>query len=84
MRIYVKTPDGKKFWVPAPMWILKVGTGAWVESIVKRHVPEDQRKYIDCIDFSKLHKAVDVLKEYKGLTIVDVEAKDGTEVNIRL
>jgi len=84
MRIYIQTPEGKKFWVPAPIWILKFGTGAWVENIVKRYVPKEQRQYIECIDFSKLNKAVDILKEYKGLNIVDVKAKDGTIVNIKL
>lgn len=84
MRIYIQTAEGKRFWIPAPMWILKLGTGKWVERIIKRHIPKEQRQYIDCFDFSKLSKAVDVLKEYKGLDIVDVKAKDGTMVNIRL
>lgn len=84
MRIYIKTSDGKRFWVPAPLWVLKLGTGVWVEGIIKKYVPKEHRQYVDCIDFSKLHEAVSVLKEYKGLNIVDVRAKDGTVVNIRL
>lgn len=84
MRIYVKTDEGKKFWIPAPMWMLKLGTSTWMESIIKKHVPEEQKKYVDCIDFRKLSKVINVLKEYKGLDIVDVKAKDGTIVNIRL
>lgn len=84
MRINVRTVDGKRFWIPAPLWVLKLGTGAWVEWLIKRNVPKEQLKYVECIDFSKLRKAVDVLKEYKGLEIVDVKAKDGTIVNIRL
>lgn len=84
MRIYIKTSNSVKFWVPAPLWILKLATGAWVEGIIKKNVPRQYRAYVECIDFSKLHEAVNVLKEYKGLDIVDVRAKDGTIVSIRL
>ena len=66
------------------MCILKLGTGTWVERIIRKYVPEEQRQYLDCIDFSKLRNSIDVLKEYKGMEIVDVKAKDGTVVNIRL
>lgn len=84
MRVYVRTTEGRKFWIPVPLWILKLGTGAWVEGIVKKYVPDEQKQYVDCIDFSKLHKAINVLKQYKGLTIVDVNAKDGTIVNVKI
>lgn len=55
-----------------------------MEKTIMKYIPKEQRIYVECIDFSKLHTAVDVLKEYKGLDIVDVRAKDGTVVNIRL
>lgn len=84
MRIYIKTAEGKRFWVPAPLWILKLGTGAWVERTIKKHVPKEQRQYVDYINFSELRKAINVLKEYKGLDIVDIKAKDGTIVHVRL
>lgn len=84
MRIFVRTSEGRRFWIPAPLWILKLGTGTWVEKIISKYVPEEQRQYLDCIDFSKLHNSIDVLREYKGMEIVDVKVKDGTVVNIRL
>lgn len=84
MRIIVRTVEGKRFWIPMPLWILKVGTGKTTEKLIKKYTPKEQWVYIDCIDFSKLRQAVGVLKEYKGLEIVDVKAKDGTVVNIRL
>lgn len=84
MRIYVRTPDGKRFWLPVPYWALKLGTGRIVEDIIRKSVPLEQRVYIDCVDFSKLHLRIDVLKQYRGLEIVDIKAKDGTLVNIRL
>ena len=84
MRIYIKTSNKVKFWVPVPLWILNLVTSAWAEGIIKKHMQKEYRQYVECVDFSKLREAVNILKEYKGLVIVDVRAKDGTSVNIRL
>ena len=84
MRIYIKTSKSVKFWVPVPIWIFKLATGVWVEGIIKKNVPRKYRPYVDSIDFLKLHEAINVLKQYKGLVIADIRAKDGTVVNIRL
>lgn len=84
MKVYIRTADGKKFWVPLPYWILKLSTGDVVEKIIKKYVPAEQRPYVDLIDFSKLRGAIELLKEYRGLNIVDVKAKDGTVVNVKL
>ena len=84
LKIYIKLADGKKFWIPAPIGIVKaaLGLGGFGVSIARRYIPEEQRQYIDCIDFRELRKGFDVLKAYKGLTLVDVKAKDGTVVTI--
>ena len=84
MRIYIKTNDGKSFRFPAPIWLVKgaLGLGDFGLSIGRKYIPEDQRQYVDNIDFRELRKGFDVLKEYKGLTMVDVKSSDGTEVTI--
>lgn len=84
MRIYVRTDEGKVFHVPAPMWLLKLGTGRLAEKIIHKYVPEKDRKYIDCIDLKQVRSALDMLKKYKGLEIVHVESKDGTKVSIKV
>ncbi|MEL7656728.1 MAG: hypothetical protein AAGU75_12560 [Bacillota bacterium] len=50
--------------------------------IARRHIPDDHKPYFDSIDFKELKKGMDVLKHYKGLNMVDIKAKDGTEVKI--
>lgn len=84
MRIYIKTNDGKSFKVPAPLWLVKgaLGLGNFGLSIGKKYIPEEQRHYVDSIDLRELRHGFDVLKEYKGLVLVDVKAGDGTEVKI--
>lgn len=84
MRIYVRTNEGIRFWIPLPYWLIKLGTGNLTRKTMMKYIPKEQRIYVECIDFSKLRNAMNVLKEYKGLQIVDVMAKDGTVVNIRL
>lgn len=84
LRIYVRTNSGRSFKIPAPIGLVKVALsfGVFGVSIAKRYIPKEQRMYIECIDFLKLRKSVDVLKKYKGLKLVDVKAGDGTEVKI--
>ena len=84
MKIYVKLNTGRSFKIPAPMGLVKMalGLGGFGVSIARRYIPEDQRQYVDCIDFRELRKGFDVLKNYKGLKLVEVKAGDGTEVTI--
>lgn len=84
MRIYVRTDEGKVIRIPLPLWILKLGTGKFAEKMVYKYVPEKDRQYVECFDFSQLRHAVNVLKEYKGLEIVHVDCKDGTKVSIKI
>ena len=84
LRIYIKIENGRRYFIPAPLWLVKalLGMGGFGIRIAKKHVPEDQISYLEDIDFKELKKAVDVLKAYKGLDMVDVRVKDGTEVKI--
>jgi hypothetical protein len=84
MRIYVKTNDGKVIRIPAPLWLVKgaLGLGNFGVIIARRYGPEESRQYIDMIDFHELRKGFDILKEYKGLKLVDVKSGDGTIVEI--
>ena len=66
------------------MWVVKaaLGMGGFGMRIALRHMPEDQRIYVENIDFRELKKAMNVLKGYKGLNLIDVKTSDGTEVRI--
>lgn len=83
MRVYIKS-GWKRFIIPVPLFLIKFGLSIAKSSFVMKSVPEKSRKYIDMIDFKELSKSIDVLKEYRGLRIVQVKAKDGTEVHITI
>ncbi len=81
LRIYLKFDHGKRIFIIAPIWLVKAGLGIG-SGIAKKYIPEEQRPYFESIDFKELKKGFDVLKEYRGLKMVDIKAKDGTEVKI--
>lgn len=45
---------------------------------------EEAIKYIDYIDINIIMSAIKELKKYKGLTLVEVKASDGTYVLIKV
>ena len=84
MKIYIKLSNGRSFKIPAPIGLVKaaLGLGGFGVSIAKRYIPKEQIQYIECIDFRELRKSFDVLKDYRGLQLVDVKTEDGIEVRI--
>lgn len=81
MKIYIKT-NNKKFIVPFPLALAKFGISIAKSPLVLKYVPEKDRKYMEIINFNEMAKCIDILKEYKGLQLIDVKAKDGTKVSI--
>lgn len=83
MRIKIKT-SGKSFFIPFPLGLAKLGISIAGMPFVTKRISEKNRKYIDIINFNELAKCINDLKKYKGLRIVEVKAKDGTEVVITI
>lgn len=84
MRIYIRTNEGKVIKLPAPMWLVKgaLGFGNVGIRIAKKYVPAESQQYIDMVDLHELKKGFNILKDYKGLKLVDIKSSDGTIVEI--
>ena len=84
MRVYIKTNEGRVLRFPTPLWLVSaaLGFGKFGTSIAKRYVPENEQQYLDVVDFHELRKGFSILKEYKGLKLVEIKSSDGTEVTI--
>jgi hypothetical protein len=84
LKIYIREGEGRRYMIPAPLWLVKaaLGVGGFGVSAARKYISEEQRVYYDSIDFKELRKGFDILKEYKGLTLVDIKSKDGTELRI--
>ncbi len=92
MHVKVKAKD-VRFTIPVPYALLNIVISVLTSKIVQQTANKwtkehFERKKIDftfpLIDKKTLKPIVEELKNYKGIVLVDVKAKDGTEVKIRL
>ena len=92
LRVRVKSKD-VSFSVPVPYMILNIGISILCSKILQQQVNKWSREYITKkkipyvippLDKSALKPIINELKNYKGIVLVDIKAKDGTEVKIKL
>lgn len=92
MHVKVKTKD-VRLSIPVPYAFLNIAiailSSKFVQQSANKWTKEHfERKNIDFtiprIDKKTLKPIVKELKNYKGIVLVDVKAKDGTEVKVRL
>lgn len=92
MHVKVKT-KGFRLNIPMPYAMLNIVISILSSKLLQRNLNKwtkepFERKKIDftfpIIDKNTLKPIVKELKNYKGIVIVDVKAKDGTEVKVRL
>ena len=92
MHVKVKAKD-IRFTVPVPYAILNIAISIVSSKLFHKNINKwtkehFERKKLDftfpLIDKKTLKPIVKELKSYKGIVLVDVKAKDGTEVKVRL
>ncbi|MEI2470844.1 hypothetical protein ACQKOM_24900 [Peribacillus frigoritolerans] len=92
MHVKVKAKD-VRFTIPVPYAILNIVISILSSKFLQQNVNKwtkehFERKKLDFtfphIDKNMLKPIVKELKNYKGIVLVDVRVKDGTEVKIRL
>lgn len=92
--MYVKVKaKGFRFTIPIPYAFLNIAISILSSKLLQQNVNKwtkehFERKKLDftfpLIDKEMLKPIVKELKNYKGIVLVDVKAKDGTEVQVRL
>jgi hypothetical protein len=83
MKVYIRH-NKLRFVIPVPLWILTLVGKSTIKHMIIKHTPKEHRKYVESIDFNELNKAIEVLKQYKGMEMVNVNSSDGTIVKITL
>ena len=94
LKVKVKLKDKKEFTVPLPYALLQA-SGWFVSSpmlwkfinntFIQKNVEEKAKSFIPAsIDRREVRNLLREIKRYRGLTIVEVKDKDGTEVMVRL
>lgn len=86
MKIYIRERGGRRFTIPIPMGLVRLGLGFGKlgVKISNKYVDEETRRYLNMIDFTILSKCIRDLEEYRGLTIIEVKSHSGDEVTIKL
>jgi hypothetical protein len=84
MRVYIKTKNKRRFFIPIPMptFLIRLVLSNYGKSKVLKHIDKDSRRYIENLDFKALGKGISDIKEYKGLKLVEVSTKSGEEITI--
>lgn len=84
MKIYIKLNSGFSFFIPVPIGLVKasLSISSYFTSSSVLYIQENHKKYVECIDLNELKKGMDVLKDYKGLKMLDLKSKDGAEIKI--
>lgn len=92
MHVKVKTKD-IRFTIPVPYVILNVAISILTSKFIQQNINKWTKEHFEknkidfafpLIDKKTLQPIVKELKNYKGIVLVDVKAKDGTEVKVRL
>ena len=92
MHVKVKAKD-VRLTIPIPYAILNIGISILSSKFIHQHANKWTKEYferkkldftIPLIDKETLKPIVKELKNHKGIVLVDVKAKDGTEVKVRL
>lgn len=87
MRIVVRS-QGVNLWLPVPLFLANTATFLMPEFVyaeIRKSVPEPFHQVVTRKVLREIVKeCCQVIKRYKGLEIVHVEAQDGTFVSIRL
>ncbi len=94
IKVKVKHKDERSFVVPLPYTLLQ--TGGWVvttrpfwrmiasKQATDRESEAEASIYPVPIERKQLRELLRTLKNYKGLTIVEIKSSDGTEIEIKL
>lgn len=85
MYVKVKAKD-VRFTIPIPYVILNITISIVSSKFFQRNINKWTKEYFTfpLVDKRALKSVVKELKSYKGIVLVDVKDKDGTEVKIKL
>lgn len=84
MKAYIKLKNSRRFWIPIPlpMFLMRIGLSGYVKNKILSHMDANSRKYVENVDFRALSYSIEDIKSYRGLKLVEVINKDGTEITI--
>jgi hypothetical protein len=86
MKVYIKTKNERRFFIPVPLptFLIRLALTDYGRSKVLKHVDKETRVFIENLDLKALGRGISTIKEYSGLTLVEISGKDGYEITIKV
>ncbi|MBP0727015.1 hypothetical protein J5Y03_17795 [Bacillus sp. RG28] len=85
IKIKVNLPEMKvPIFVPIPYMALRLITSERLLKVATNKIDKECGTNLNEFDFQSVKDLLKTLKEFRNLTIVDVQSKDGTNVKITL
>ncbi|WP_027633184.1 hypothetical protein [Clostridium hydrogeniformans] len=86
MKIVIKNKERKRpIKIPVPLSLVTVSlrvSKPLIYRVARKEDDEKLKKILDCINFDLLCRSIKDLKGFKGLNIVEIKEKSGTEIKI--
>jgi hypothetical protein len=83
MKISFKN-KGTSFSFPLPVWLVNLFPSGPVNAILRHHSEENEERILNNIDFCDIKKSLKLLKNYKGLKILELKNKNGDELTLKI
>ena len=83
MKISYKCKD-VSFSLPLPLWLVDLIPTAVINIAVKHNAEKNKEILLSNIDFSAIKKSLHVLKNFKGLNLLELKSKNGDEIVIKV
>lgn len=84
MKVYLKLKNRRRYCIPVPLpfFLIRIGLSDFTKRQILKHTDEKIKRYIEPLDFRAIARSLEGIKGYKGLKLVEVFDKEGTEVTI--
>ena len=83
MKINFKKQD-VSFTMHIPIWLVNFIPSGLVNMAIKHNSNDGSNEIMKSIDFGDIKKSLDVLKEFKGLRILEIKNKSGEEITVNI
>ena len=83
MKINYKNKDSS-FTIPFPLWLVNLIPSGLVNLVIKHSINDKDDVNLKNIDFDAIKSSLKVLKNFKGLKILDIKNIKGEEISINI
>lgn len=84
IKIKIQHSEKKKITIYCPYWLLSIALSDFCRKKLLNKIACKRAEFIDNLEVTNTKSFVKVLKDYKGLNIIDISSKNGEKIKINL